>query len=196
MNTNSYFDGMAANKNPEEFISKVIELEKSGMKEIDIAKATGFETVDACWEAYDDACGKARSNRIRSVALAMLADGKSQAETARALGINESTLRSLLNERSQQTYTVREIANRLRELVDEKGMIDVGIGVELEYHATRTKFVQACKILSDEGYPTFWHTVALAFEPNKRTSLSVMCSPGTTLLLAGRALDIIQKDRI
>jgi len=197
MNTNSYFDGKDANQNPEEFISQVKELKKRGMKEVDIAKAAGYETMGDYWEDYYSACGKARFNQFRSAASTMLDNGKSEAETAIALDINKSTLRSLLNERSRdRTYTVGEIADHLRKLVDETGMADVGRNVELEFHVTRMTFAHACAILEEEGYPTYARTVALTSNPNKRTRLQVMCSPGTTLLLARKALDIIQKDRV
>ncbi len=171
--------GEDPNQHRGDFISRVKELRKSGMKEIDIAKATGYETTGAFRAAYSNARNEARSNQIRS-ARAMLADGKSQAETARALGINESTLRSLLNERSQaRTNAARETANRLRELVDEKGMIDVGTGVELELRISREKLRQALEILKDEGYPNYGGGVPQVTNPGKQTNIKVLCPPGT-----------------
>ncbi len=196
MDTTRYFDGAHANQNPEEFVSKVKELLKSGMKYNDITKAAGYETLGAFWRDYQSACDKARFSLFRSTARAMLDSGKSEAETARALNISKSTLRSLLNEPDREhVYTVGEIVDHLRKLVEETGMADVSYGVELEFHVGRSTLAHACVILGKEGYFTYGRTVVLAHDAGER-HFKVLCPPGTTLLLAKKALDIIQKDRM
>lgn len=197
MTTNSYFDGIDANYNPKEFVSRVKELLKSGMKYNDIAKAAGYETLGAFWRDYQNACSKVRFSLFYFTARAMLDNGRSEAETARALGISKSTLRSLLNEQVQEhVYTVGEIVDHLRKLVEETGMADVSYGVELEFHVGRSTLAHACVILGKEGYFTHGRIVALAHDAGKHTHIKVLCPPGTTLLLAKKALDTIQKDRM
>lgn len=171
--------GEDPNQHRGDLISRVQELRRSGMSEIDIAKAVGYESTGQLRSAYSNAVNERRSTRIAS-ARAMLADGKSQAEVARALEINESTLRSLLNERSaERTNAAKATADFLRAQINEKGMIDVGTGVELELGISREKLGQALQILQDEGYEVYGGGVPQVTNPGKQTNIKVICPPGT-----------------
>ena len=113
-------------------------------------------------------------------AMSLRSDGLSNAEAARRMGINESTYRSLLNERSKDRMNAaRNTAEQLKKLVDEKGMIDVGIGVERELNISREKMNQALKILEDEGYVWYGGGVPQVTNPGKQTNIKVLCPPGT-----------------
>jgi DNA invertase Pin-like site-specific DNA recombinase len=70
------------------------------MSEKDIAAAVGLKNTSELRTQYSLAIQARRADQIAS-ARSMLADGLSQAKVARAMNINESTLRSLLNERSE-----------------------------------------------------------------------------------------------
>ena len=60
-------------------------------------------------------------------------DGKSRAEIRSSLGLKETTLRDYLKEQpNPEMKRARNVADFLKSQVDEKGMIDVGIGVERE----------------------------------------------------------------
>lgn len=162
-----------------DLISRVQELRKHGMKDADIAKAVGYESSTQLRAAYSNAVNQRRATQISS-ARAMLADGKNQAQVARELGINESTLRSLLNERSEaRTRAASATADFLRQQVNEKGMIDVGTGVELELNVSREKLGQALATLQDEGYVVWGGGVPQVTNPGKQTNIKVLCPPGT-----------------
>lgn len=167
------------NQHRGDFISRVKELRRQGMSDRDVAKAVGCSSTTELRAQYSNAVNARRSTQIQS-ARAMLADGKTQAETARALGINESTLRSLLNERAEaRTRAAQKTADFLRAQVEEKGMIDVGTGVELELNVSREKLGQALKILENEGYPVYGGGVPQVTNPGKQTNIKVLCPPGT-----------------
>lgn len=171
--------GEDPNQHRGDLISRVQELRKSGMNEIDIARAVGFESTGQLRKAYSNAVNQRRATQISS-ARAMLADGMTQAQVARELGINESTLRSLLNERSEaRTRAAKATADFLRAQIQEKGMIDVGTGVELELGISREKLGQALQILQDEGYPVYGGGVPQVTNPGKQTNIKVICPPGT-----------------
>lgn len=171
--------GEDPNQHRGDLISRVQELRKSGMSEIDIARAVGFESTGQLRKAYSNAVNQRRATQISS-ARAMLADGMTQAQVARELGINESTLRSLLNERSEaRTRAAKATADFLRAQIQEKGMIDVGTGVELELGISREKLGQALQILQDEGYPVYGGGVPQVTNPGKQTNIKVICPPGT-----------------
>ena len=162
-----------------DFISRVQELRKQGMSEAEIAKAVGLENTTQLRTHYSNAINQRRSDQIARVR-SMLADGKSQAEVAREIGINESTLRSLLNERSAaRTNAAQNTADFLRQQIKEKGLIDVGTGVERELGISREKLNQALQILQDEGYSVYGGGVPQVTNPGKQTNIKVLCPPGT-----------------
>lgn len=172
--------GQDPNQHRGDFISRVQELKRQGMDEIDIAKAVGFTSTGQLRAAYSNAVNEERALKVSS-ARAMLADGKTQAEVAKELGINESTLRSLLNQRSEERMNAaKRTADFLRQQVDEKGMIDVGIGVEIELgNISQEKMNQALAILQSEGYEVYGGRVDQATNPGKKTTIRVLCPPGT-----------------
>lgn len=171
--------GEDPNQHRGDLISRVQELRRKGMSEKDIAEAVGYSSTTQLRTAYSNAVNERRATQISS-ARAMLADGKTQAQVARALGVNESTLRSLLNERSEaRTNAAKETADFLRAQIDSKGMIDVGTGVELELGVSREKLNQALAMLEDEGYMVYGGGVPQATNPGKQTNIKVICPPGT-----------------
>ena len=171
--------GKDPNQHRGDLISRVKELRKNGMTEKEIAAAIGYSSTSQLRMAYSNAINQRRATQISS-ARAMLADGMTQAQVARELGINESTLRSLLNERSEaRTNAAQQTADFLRKQIEEKGMIDVGTGVELELGISREKLNQALQILQDEGYEVYGGGVPQVTNPGKQTNIKVLCPPGT-----------------
>ena len=162
-----------------DFADRVQELRKQGMSDTDIVKAMCLNSTTELRKQYSMSINSRRANRI-ATAKALLDEGKSQAEVARELGINESTLRSLLNERSAaRTNAAQATADFLRQQINEKGMIDVGAGVELELGISREKLGQALEILKREGYPVYGGGVPQVTNPGKQTNIQVICPPGT-----------------
>ncbi len=171
--------GEDPNQHRGDLISRVQELRRKGMSEKDIAEAIGYSSSTQLRSAYSNAINERRATQISS-ARAMLADGKTQAQVARALSVNESTLRSLLNERSEaRTNAAKATADFLKAQIDSKGMIDVGTGVELELGVSREKLNQALAMLEDEGYVVYGGGVPQATNPGKQTNIKVICPPGT-----------------
>ena len=171
--------GENPNQHSGDFISRVKELKKQGMPEADIAKAVGLKNSSELKNAYSTAVNEKRILRVKA-AKAMIEDGKSQAEVARHFGVNESTVRSWLNADSEErTMKAQKTADFLRAQVEEKGMIDVGAGVEYELGISRNKLKQALYILEQEGYPVWGGGAPQPTNPGKQTNLRVLCKPGT-----------------
>ena len=166
-------------QNTGNFASRVRELRGQGMSEKDIATAVGCKNTSDLRVQYSRSINEMRADRV-STARSLKSDGLSNAEVARKMGINESTLRSLLNENSEaKMNAAQRTADQLRKLVDEKGMIDVGIGVEREMNISQEKMTQALKILEDEGYVWYGGGVPQVTNPGKQTNIKVLCPPGT-----------------
>ena len=162
-----------------DFLSRVDELKKQGLKETDIAKTMGLTTTQLRTQmslAKDE-------RRVLQVATAkgLREKGYSLNEIADKMGFNnDSSVRSLLNETSEARMNqAKATAEFLKNQIDERGMIDVGTGVERELGISKEKLNQALYMLELEGYPVYGGRVPQATNPGKFTTLSVICPPGT-----------------
>lgn len=163
-----------------DFLSRVEKLEKEGMSQTEIAKAMGMSTTD--FRAQKAIAKDERRALQVATAKSLRKRGYSLNEIAKEMGFdNDSSVRNLLNENSEvRMNKARATADILKKMVDEKGMIDVGVGQERELgNISREKLNQALKILEDEGYYTFGGGVPQVTNPGKQINLKVLCPPGT-----------------
>lgn len=163
-----------------DFLGRIEELKKSGWTETpeNIKKEFGLTTTQY---RSEKAIAK-NERRALNVAKAksLKSDGLGETEIGRRMGVNESTVRSWLNEESEARMKQAEkTANFLKQQVKEKGMIDVGAGVERELGISKEKMNQALKLLEEEGYPVYGGRVEQVTNKGKNTTLKVLCPPGT-----------------
>mgnify|MGYP000954239071 CR=1 FL=1 len=162
-----------------DFLSRVNELKKSGMSEKDVADYMGLTTSQLRTQV-----GLAKDER-RSLEVAtakgLREKGYSLDDIAEKMGYkNDSSIRSLLNENSETRMNqARKTAEFLKKQVDEKGMIDVGVGVERELGISKEKMKQALYILEMEGYEVYGGGTPQVTNPGKQTNIQVLCPPGT-----------------
>ena len=182
--------GKNPNQHSGDFLSRVNELRKQGFTFTDkdgriltgdnaIAKSMGLTSTQ-----FRTQLGLARDERrSANVATAkrLRDEGKTLKEIADAMGFpNDSSVRSLLNESSEARMNqAKKTADFLREQIAEKGMIDVGTGVERELGISREKLNQALYILEMEGYPVYGGGVPQVTNKGQQTNLKVLCPPGT-----------------
>ena len=121
--------------------------------------------------------------RLQDVATAksLKEDGLGATEIGRKMGLPESTVRSLLNPKSEDNMNqVMETVDFLRDQVEKKGMIDVGAGVEQELGITRTRLDTALDYLEKaEGCPIYGGGVPQPTNTNQQSNQKVLCLPGT-----------------
>ena len=163
-----------------DFLSRVEELKKSGWTETpeNIKKEFGLTTTQ-----YRTECSLAKSER-RSLDVAraksLKEDGLGYTEIGRKMGINESSVRSLLKSDSEAKMNqAKNTAEFIKKQVDEKGMVDVGTGVERELNISNEKLKQALYLLEREGYPIYKGGIPQATNPGQQTNQKVICKPGT-----------------
>lgn len=165
----------------EGFYARYRELKASGKSDTEIAKEMGLTTTQLRVQRSLDK--NRRRNEMVQKAKMLREQGYSLNEIAKELGIkNESTVRSLLNPASEEKMNkARSVADFLKSQVDEKGMIDVGTGVERleELGVSREKLEQALYLLELEGYHVYGGGVPQVTNPGKQTNLRVLCPPGT-----------------
>ena len=172
-----------------DFLSRVEELRAQGFTFTDdkgktwtgdnaIAKSMGISSTEFRKEisyAKDE-------RRMLNVARAksLKDDGKNPTEIGREMGVNESTVRSWLNEASEiRMNKAKETANFIRDQIEKKGMIDVGTDVERELGISKEKLNEALLILEKEGYPIYKGGIPQATNPGQQTNQKVICPKGT-----------------
>ena len=176
--------GKDPNQRTGDFLSRVDNLKSQGLSEKEIADSLGMTTTQLRTEK------SLAKNERRALDVAraksLKEDGLGATEIAKKMSdelgrsINESTVRSWLNEESAARMNkAKETADFLRKQIEEKGMIDVGNGVELELGISKEKLNQALDILEEEGYPVYKGGIPNITNPGKQINQKVICPPGT-----------------
>lgn len=173
-----------------DFLSRVYSMEQEGMKQTQIAEALGMSTTTL--RAKLSLAKRERRSELISKIRSLKDDGMSNVEIAAKLNLKgESTVRSLLNTDAEARMKIAErTAISLKDIVDEKGMIDVGTGVERQLGVSKEKMNQALEMLKLEGYEVHGGRVPQATNKGKYTTLKVLAVPGTP------HKDIFQYDKI
>lgn len=162
-----------------DFLSRVKELKDQGLTDTEIAKSMGLTTTQ--FRTQKSLAKDERRSLNVATAKGLREKGYSLNEIANKMGFkNDSSVRSLLNVDSEvRMNQARKTAEFLKKQVDEKGMIDVGAGVERELGISKEKLNQALYILEMEGYNTFGGGVPQVTNPGKQTNIRVLCPPDT-----------------
>lgn len=173
-----------------DFLSRVEEMRKSKFTYIDedgvkwtgdnaIAKSLGYTSSD-----FRTVCAIANNERRAvkvAAAKALKEKGFNATEIGRQMGINESSVRSLLDEKAEERMNqARATADFLKEQVDKKKMIDVGSKANLELNVSKEKMDQALYMLQAEGGYEIWgNRFPQATNKGQLTTQKVLCVPGT-----------------
>lgn len=162
----------------DDFMSRVEAKRATGMSDTKIAKEFNLSTTQFRTEMA--ICKNERRMLKTEWAEALKSDGLTPTEIGKIMGINESSVRSLLNASSKQRMlAAQKTADFIKEQVDKKGMVDVGTGVERELGVSKEMLNQALYLLEREGYPLYKGGIPQATNPGKQTNQKVLCVPGT-----------------
>lgn len=164
----------------QDFLGRIESLEKKGFKEKQIADELGLTTTQYRVQKTL-ASNERRALRAATARRLRYKEGKSLQQIAKEMGYpNDSSVRNLLNEDIEaRKNKAQKTADFLKNQVDEKGMIDVGKGVELGLNVSREKLEQALYILEREGYPTYGGRVPQVNNKDKYTTIKILCPPGS-----------------
>ena len=162
-----------------DFLGRIEQLRAKGWKETpeNIQRDFGLSVHD--YRMEKTLCLNER--RIYQVAKvkSLKSDGLNNSEIARKLGINESSVRSLLNEESEaRMMQAKNTANFLRERLDNSryGMIDVGVNTEFDLNVSREKLDTALYMLESEGYGVYNNRIPQPTNKNQMTTQKVLCA--------------------
>ena len=174
-----------------DFLGRIDELKKQGWTETaeNIKKAFGENVTISDYRNEKKWCEYER--RLRDVETAKRLrdkEGLGPTEIGRRMGINESTVRSLLNPDSEARMKIaKETADFLKDKVDNSrhGMIDVGVGTEkqlsLEKNLRISKEMLNAALygLEGDGYLVYTGGIPQPTNPGQQTIQKVLCKPGT-----------------
>src|SRR5690606_39712524 len=106
--------------------------------------------------------------------------GLSNVAIGERMGINESSVRALLDPKLQmKADSIQVTADILKDNLAKNKYLDVGAGVELDLGVSATKLNTAIKALEEEGYTV--HTIPVTqIGTGKETRVKVLAPPGTT----------------
>lgn len=163
-----------------DFLSRVESYKKAGKSEKEIAELLGLTTKQYRQEV--SICKDQR--RMLDVETAKRyrdKEGMGASEIGRKMGVSESTVRSWFNEESERRMqATKETVDFLRDQVNEKGMIDVGTGVDRELNISKERLDTALYYLqSKEGFEVYTGGVPQPTNPGQQTTQRVLCTPGT-----------------
>lgn len=164
-----------------DFLSRVEELKSQGWTETaeNIKKEFGLTTK----EYRNEKTIAKDQRRMYEVARAKaLSDkGYGPTEIGKMMGKNESSVRSLLDPKSEERMLLtRETVDFLKSKVDEKKMVDVGTGVDKELNISKERLDLALYYLeTKEGYPVYKGGIPQVTNPGQQTNQRVLCVPGT-----------------
>ncbi len=185
-----YRQGSGNNPNQHEKVTleeRVNELRAAGMSDVDICRTLGLinvRTGKPSTGVLRDRLAVEKAHKFEehyALALKMREDGATYQEIADRLGYsNESRVRHLLSSNYAKRTQILRTADEIRALVDEKGAIDIGAGVEHELHISKEALNKSLEALRDEGYEVYSIGLPQLTNPGRQTPLKVICPPGTT----------------
>ena len=167
-------------KSPEQrnrsFLGYVEKLKKEGLSEIEIAEGLGMSTTQL--RTRKSIAKSEIRSALSSQAQKLKEKGMSNVAIGQRMGLNESSVRSLLDPSLQARSDIAvTTASMLKKQIAEKGLLDVGGGVENHIGISKTKLNTAVSLLKEEGY-TINYVQVQQLGTGKMTSIKVLAPPG------------------
>jgi DNA-binding CsgD family transcriptional regulator/transcriptional regulator len=163
---------------PGTFLGSVEGMRKQGLSETEIARGFGMTTtqlraVKSIARAEQKQAQIGQAQRLKDKGYSNIAIGK-------RMGLNESSVRALLAPGEKDKADVLETtASMLKSQVDEKGLLDIGVGVEHHIGVSKDKLNTAVAILREKGYGVHYVKVE-QLGTGKQTTIKVLSKPDVT----------------
>lgn len=142
-----------------DLLSRVEELKKNGWTETPDNIMAEFGLTTTQYRAQKGLAKDLRRMDDVARAKSLAGDGLGPTEIARKISedtgrkVNESTVRSWLDAESEKKMMLaKNTADFIRKQIDERGIIDIGAGTEIDLNVSKEKLNQAIEILKSEGY--------------------------------------------
>jgi hypothetical protein len=134
-----------------DFLTSVADLRRQGISEAKIAEGMDMTTTEL--RARKSIAKNEAQKALAAEAQRLKDKGMSTVAIGERLGKNESSIRALLNpEARERQDRTANTADRLRQELQSKGVIDIGAGTENHIGVSKTRLNTAVAMLEDEGY--------------------------------------------
>lgn len=163
-----------------DFISRVETLRAKGYNDTEVAREMKMTTTD--FRTQYAVANNERRALLVAKAKSMKHQGMGASEIGRKLGMNESSVRSLLDEdRNKRMNAAKDASTFLENQLKAKGgVIDVGKGVERELGISRSMMEQAIFMLEQKGYNVYGIGVRNQTNPDVQTNVMVIAPKNMT----------------
>lgn len=181
--------GKEAYQHSRDFLSRVEDMRKAGFTYTDekgktykgdtaIAKSMGLSSTQ--FRAEVGIATDTRRMYQVSQAQALRAKGLGYTAIGREMGVNESTVRSLLDPQAEARMKSAYVAaDLIKKRIEETGkFVDVGAGVERELNISSEKLEQAIYILKKEGYTEYGGRTPQPTNAGQWTTIRGVGAPG------------------
>jgi len=159
------------------YLDSIDMLKKDGLSESEIARGYGITTTQLR-AAKSIALSQQKLEQIGQ-AQKLKDKGYSNVAIGQRMGINESSVRSLLSPgAADKANALHSTSNMLKEQIDKKEYIDVGSGVENHIGVNSTKLNTAVAMLQEQGYKKHYVKVQ-QLGTGEKTTVIVLGKPGS-----------------
>lgn len=159
-----------------QFLDYISDLKKQGLSDVEIAR--GLDITTTQYRALKSIAKNEKKQADIAMAQRLKDKGYSNVAIGERMGVNESSVRALLAPGAKDKADVLESTKQmLRDQVAQKGMIDVGSGVEYHVGVTRDKLNVAIAALKEEGYDVHYVKIP-QLGTGLNTSAKVLVPPG------------------
>lgn len=161
------------------FLEEVKALKKAGMTQKEIAESFGMSTTQL--RARVSIENQQKIAAEQSQALRLKDHGYSVPEISKIMGVPERTVYTRLDPTLQdRANRTAALAEQLKQQVDEKKYLDVGVGVEYQLGVNNNQLKTAVAMLEEQGYKKHYLKVEQVTNPGKNTTVLVLTKDDVT----------------
>lgn len=161
-----------------DFLAYVKDLNKQGLTEVQIAEGLGINTKEL--RAQKALAKNAATAADIAMVQRLKEKGYSNVEIGKRIGRGESYVRSLLREDAKEKNDVLlATSESLKRQIEEKGLIQIGSGVEHHMNISANKLDNAVSVLKEQGYRVGYVKVD-QLGTGHETSVKILIPPGMT----------------
>ena len=170
----------------QEFLDEYAKLRRSGMSDSDIAKEWGIlnkegKPAPTVIQAMHRAAVKKVAGQKATQAKELFQNGKTYSEIAEILGVSPGTAKAYVVGNHIAQYDIYEsLANDLKKIIDERGIIDVGEGTARMLEVPQENLNAAFYILESQGYNYETYRLHQSGNANREITYAVMGPPEAT----------------
>lgn len=175
-----YGSGKDPYQHAKDWMTSYNKMKSEGLNKSEIAEAMGMSQneLNKNISYYSNAQKIGNINKAKE----LKEQGYNNVEIGKMLNpdnpINESTIRGWFKgDQLSKSEATRNTADLIKNEIENKGIVDIGKGVEKEIGVSSSHMANAIKVLENEGYEKHVVYIPNAMDPTKKTEVRVLAKP-------------------